>query len=461
MPAFAEGCAQRGFGHLFSHLLGLGRHCISNLMRTQNLHHNDWSAHYRLYSRKRFDEDKAFGIIRSQVESFLPPETPLIVAMDDTLLKKSGRKIHGSKYFRDPLSPPFHTNLVRSLRYVQFSAAIPSGNGDARMVPIGLKHAPLPEKPGKKASQEEVQKYEKERKKASLNRVAYNHLKSLREAMDQAGPKRRLITVFDNRFTNAIILKNPPKNTDFIGRLRKDTVLFHAPDRRKKLGRKPTYGSRAPTPQELLKDQSISFKVITLTYRGQTYTFQVKQMTDLVMRMDGGASKVQVIAIKAVGYRLKKGSRLLYREPAFLVCTDRNMSLEEIIQAYLWRWDIEVNFRDEKTLLGVGQAQVRTAQSNQLTPSLAVAAYALLLIAGQKVYGANAQALQINSPKWYNKKPTDRPTTQELINQLRIEMWAPAINREHFSDFSTRPTPDKKSEKFETHLASALFSCTA
>jgi hypothetical protein len=430
-------------------------------MRTQNLHHYDWSAHYRLYSRKRFDENKAFGIIRSHVESFLPPEKPLIVAMDDTLLRKSGRKIYGTKYFRDPLSPPFHTNLVRGLRYVQFSAAIAEANGTARMIPIGLKHAPLPAKPDKKASKEEVQKYDKQRQKASLNRVAYNHLKSLREGMDQEGQKRRLITVFDNRFTNSVILKNPPQNTVFIGRLRKDCVLFHAPDRRKKLGRKPTYGSRAPTPKELLKNESIPFKVVTLTHRGQSHVFQVKQMTHLVMRMDGGASKVQVIAIKAVGYRLRKGSRLLYREPAFLVCTDKDMSLEEVIQAYLWRWDIEVNFRDEKTLLGVGQAQVRTAESNQLAPSLAVAAYALLLLAGQKVYGGGTQALHINSPKWYNKKTTDRPTTQELINQLRIEMWAPAINREHFSDFTTRPTPDKKSEKFDPHLASALFSFTA
>jgi hypothetical protein len=26
----------------------------------------------------------------------------------------------------------------------------------------------------------------------------------------------------------------------------------------------------------------------------------------------------------------------------------------------LWRWEVEVNFRDEKTLLGFGQSQVRS-----------------------------------------------------------------------------------------------------
>lgn len=47
---------------------------------------------------------------------------------------------------------------------------------------------------------------------------------------------------------------------------------------------------------------------------------------------------------------------MLYRQPAFLVCTDPQMTLEDLLQDYLWRWDIEVNFRDEKTIMGVGQA---------------------------------------------------------------------------------------------------------
>jgi hypothetical protein len=46
---------------------------------------------------------------------------------------------------------------------------------------------------------------------------------------------------------------------------------------------------------------------------------------------------------------------LLYRQPAYLLCTDPQMALQEFLQLFLWRWDIEVNFRNEKTLLGVGQ----------------------------------------------------------------------------------------------------------
>ncbi|MDR2051685.1 MAG: hypothetical protein LBQ63_07950, partial [Deltaproteobacteria bacterium] len=38
-----------------------------------------------------------------------------------------------------------------------------------------------------------------------------------------------------------------------------------------------------------------------------------------------------------------------YRNPAYLLCTDPDLPVERLLQAYLWRWEIELNFRDEKT----------------------------------------------------------------------------------------------------------------
>ena len=93
---------------------------------------------------------------------------------------------------------------------------------------------------------------------------------------------------------------------------------------------------------------------------------------------------MQLVVVAPLGYRLRKNSKLLYRKPAYLICTDSQLAIEALLQAYLWRWDIEVNFRDEKTLLGVGQAQVRHPVSAQSVPALAVAAYALLLLAARQ-----------------------------------------------------------------------------
>jgi hypothetical protein len=121
---------------LLAHLLAFGRHTISSMLRAQNRHHLDWSADYRFYSQDRFDEDAVFDQIRRQVQAHLPGNQPLVAAMDDSLLRKTGRKIHGVRYLRDPLGPPFQVNFVRGLRVLQLSAALPQGGGRARMIPI-------------------------------------------------------------------------------------------------------------------------------------------------------------------------------------------------------------------------------------------------------------------------------------------------------------------------------------
>ena len=140
---------------MLSHLVCFGRHTVTGLLRNQDRTQCDWTADYRLYSEDRFDEDKLFGQIRSQIEQLSGPEAPLVVAMDDSLLRKTGRKIYGSRYQRDPLSPPFHVNFVRGLRVLQLSAAVRQGSdGAARMIPIDFQHAALPAKPRKDASAE-------------------------------------------------------------------------------------------------------------------------------------------------------------------------------------------------------------------------------------------------------------------------------------------------------------------
>ena len=98
---------QRARRHLLSFLVGFGRHTISSLLRAQNRHHLDWSADYRFYSQDRFDDEALLGQVRSQLQQQLPKNQPLVVAMDDSLLRKTGPKIHGVRYLRDPLSPPF------------------------------------------------------------------------------------------------------------------------------------------------------------------------------------------------------------------------------------------------------------------------------------------------------------------------------------------------------------------
>src|SRR5580658_8586419 len=182
----------RGRRHCLSHLVGFGRHTITGLLRNQNRTQQDWSADYRFYAEDRLDVGKVFQQVRAEVEQCGPADHPLVVAMDDSLLRKTGRRIFGSGYRRDPMSPPFQVNLVRGLRVLQISAAVPQGAaGAARMIPIDFQHAALPAKPHKKAPLEQHQAYQAEKAKRNINLVGAQRLADLRRRMDEGGSAAR------------------------------------------------------------------------------------------------------------------------------------------------------------------------------------------------------------------------------------------------------------------------------
>ena len=102
----------------------VGRACISRLIGFLGLDQKDWSANYKLFSRTAWCEPNLFDPIIQRALSLI--EEPYVsVAFDDTKLKKTGKKIKTAFYQRDPMSPPFHVNLIFGLRFLQGSLLMP------------------------------------------------------------------------------------------------------------------------------------------------------------------------------------------------------------------------------------------------------------------------------------------------------------------------------------------------
>ena len=119
-------------------------------------------------------------------------------------------------------------------------------------------------------------------------------------------------------------------------------------------------------------------------------------------------------------YRRGQQGRLCYRDPAYLLTTDLNSAVKHLVQSYLDRWQIEVNHRDQKTLLGVGQAQVWSQRSVPRHPALAVASYALLQLAALRCLGPGRGRAFIPLPKW--RKKASRYSLLDLLTLLRQQM---------------------------------------
>jgi hypothetical protein len=390
----------------------------------------DWSAAYRLFSKERIDRQSLFAPARDTVLERLQQDEPLVVMMDDTLIHKRGRKVHGTGWKRDPLGPHFCNNFVWGQRYLQMSAALPDRNcqGRARAIPIDFIHAPSPNKPGKRAPEEEWRKYRAMQAQMKVPTLAAD---KLRELQHQVGD-RRLICAVDGGFTNRTVFREIPENTTLIGRIRKDAKLFSIPveERGSRRGRRTLYGGRLPTPEQTRQDESIPWQTVEAFAAGKRHRFEVKVMSPV--RWQGtGERDVQVIIVRPLAYRPRKGAPLLYRNPVYLLCTDTQLGLGQLLQAYLWRWEIELNFKEEKTAIGVGEAQVRTKHSVESAPALVVAAYAYMLLAG---CDARIKSTALPRPKWQKPQENERTSSQQMRNLFRAQLWQIAIdtNKTHF-----------------------------
>lgn len=432
---------------LLAGLLNLGRHTVTGALTTAGRQHQDWSADYRVWQRLPVD-----GLYAQLQQQTLARTTgPWVLALDDSCTRKTGRRIPGCGWRRDPLSPPFHVNFSWGQRVLQFSAALPAKDGSARLVPIDWREAPLPRKPKRAASADELAAYREARRQANLNAVAAQRMAQLRTATT-----RPIHFVGDGRFTNRTVLRQLPENTVMIGRVRKDTKLYAPCPSERRGGRPRRYGAVQPTPEQLHHGP-----VPWTTVRGwaidRAHDFKLKCSEPVMARIRGVVAPVRVIVIAPLGYRLRQGSRLLYRHPAYLLCTDVNLPIAQILQEYLWRWDIEVNLRDEKCLLGVSEAQLRQPQAVQRQPAGIVAAYACLLLAALDAYGHDGRPPSVPLPKWRRRQPPRRPTTPMLLSQLRVETWAHCLRRDSLRHFWSRSPCDQNSLKLVSPLASAVF----
>lgn len=400
-------------------MLALGKHTVTGLLSAGGKQFQDWSAAYRLFEKDRIHQRSLFHPAITGVLDMLEQEEPLFTMMDDSIFRKRGHKIAGTGWKRDPLGPPFHTNFVWGQRYLQISAALPDldVSGRARGVPVDFCHAPSPAKPRKNSAPEAWDEYRKQQKICKISAVGAARLVELREQV----PDRKIVCAVDGGFTNQEVFQSIPENTVLIGRIRKDARLFKVPEEPTgtSRGRKKYYGEPLPTPEQIRQDDSIPWQKVTAFAAGKHHEFEVKTMTPVRWKSSKNQDML-IVMIRPLAYRPRKGAKLLYRDPAYLICSDPHLPLEQLIQAYIWRWEIELNFRDEKTVMGVGEAQVRTSSAVQGVPAFIVASYAFLLLAA---HGVKAEASCLPSPKWYPGQSSGRVTTQKIISLFRSQFW--------------------------------------
>jgi len=421
-PMFSqERTARRAKRLLLSNLLCIGRHWLTRMLTATNRDQRDWSGDYRLFSRSPWKTQDLFEPALRHSLGYLDENEPICIAGDETKIKRTGRKVKRSRWMRDPLSPPFQVNFIKGIRIIQFAVMLPLhelAGVTARSIPVLFEPVESLEKPKKKASEKEKAAYNKAQRKNTMCDQSVVHMRSLREAFDAAGAfARTLLFTLDGGFCNRKIFMAKLERCLVLARCRKDAKFcFAAND---PAHPKKKYADHKFTPESVRTDKSIAYKSGKFFIGGKYRKIRYKEVHNVLWQRGAGKKPLRLIVLAPIPYHLSLNSKANYRRPAYLLTDANEMNIVKLIQAYVDRWEIEVNHRDEKQQLGVGDPQVWNDNSVDRFPAFIVASYAFLLLASLEAYGAKRTDEYLRPPKWQRRRL--RPSCQDLLALLRKE----------------------------------------
>lgn len=244
---------------------------------------------------------------------------------------------------------------------------------------------------------------------------------------------RRVEVVADGAYACERFAGTLPERATFVSRLRGNAALHRVTPRRTgKPGRPRTKGERLPMLGQIAQDHRRRWRDVTVRRYGRSDTIQVLTLTCLWYTV----------------FKQRPVRVVLIREPgsakAFdfaLVATDTDLSAGQIIERYAERWAIEVCFRDAKQTTGVGEARNRVSLAVERTVPFGLLVQSLVTIwyahAGHS--GAVVAARRRLAP-WYDQKR--EPSWLDMLTTLRRQLIAdrfratphPTVTHTEFTD---------------------------
>jgi hypothetical protein len=404
-------------------LCGVGRRTITVALGFLGWEHQDWSARYRFFSRSPWEASQLFDpMLAGAVARYCPSDQPIPAAVDDTLLRRTGKHVPNACWQRDPMSPPFRINLAWGLRFLQVSLVLPlygqEPDCSPRALPVRFAECPVVRKPGKQASPEQWAAYRQAKQEYSLSQQFVRFGQQLRQRLDTLGySERQLLLTGDGSFCNRTTFRAHWQRTHLLCRARKDLRLCF---RHQGAGTR-YYGQEKFTPQQVYEDKGRQWQRARIFHGGAWRWVRYKHVKRVLWQGGAKRKELRLLVLAPTSYAKGPAGHRYRRQKAFLLTDDLQTSAQVLLQDYFDHFEIEFNHRDEKSLLGVGQAEVRSQKSVPRQPEFVVAAYSALLWASLEAYGPKRTQDYRPLPKW-RRRPPRRPSCQDLVELLRQQI---------------------------------------
>jgi hypothetical protein len=398
-------------------ILATGHRTVCSALRIMGLsRERHFTNYHRVLNRDAWSCLAAGQVLLGLIVAVIPRNWPIVLAADDTIERRSGRRIKAKGCYRDPVrSSRKHVVKCFGLKWVALMILVPVPWSQRVWALPFLTTLSWPEGSGRRVTH-----------KTSID-LARQMVLRVRRWL----PERELILVLDGGFAAVELAHACQRHqVTMICRLRLDAALYHRPGPQPagKRGPKPKKGSRQRRLTEWASRQDTPWQEIEVDwYGGRHKSMQVFSRTGLWHRRG-----CDPVAIRYVMARDPEGRQ----SDAAYFCTDERYEPDEILKYVVQRWSVEVTFEEARAHLGLEtQRQWSDLAITRTTPVL-LGLFSVVTLAALRYHEAGL--LSAEQTAWYAKP---EPTFSDCLRLVRGRIWQARISGTSEDEADVIPLP--------------------
>jgi hypothetical protein len=385
-------------------LLATGDRTVCAVLRVMGLSREQHFTNYhRVLNRDAWSCLAAGQILLGLIVAVLPCDWPIALAADDTIERRSGRRIKAKGCYRDPVrSSRKHVVTCFGLKWVALMILVPVPWSQRVWALPLLTCLSWPEGSGRRAT----------------HKTSVDWTRQMVVQVRRWLPERELILVTDGGFAAVELARGCQQHqVTMICRLRLDAAWYHPPGPQppNKRGPKPKKGRRQRRLTEWASRNDTPWELIEVDwYGGRRKSMQIFSRTGLWYRRGQDP-----VAIRYVLARDPEGKQ----SDAAYFCTDERFLPEEILKYVVQRWSVEVTFEEARAHLGLEtQRQWSDLAIARTTPVL-LGLFSVVTLAA--LWCHEAGLLSAERTAWYAK---EEPTFSDCLRLVRVRIWQVRIS---------------------------------
>lgn len=385
---------------LYGAILCRGPRRVSSVLRVMGLASiRNFSKYHRVLSRAEWSCLALARILLGLLVNMLPASWPVVIAVDETLERRKGRKIKAKGLYRDAVRSS-QSNVVTSfgLKWECMTLIVP--------LPWCNRPWALPFfsvlAPSKKSNEKALRRH-----KTSLDWTR-QMVKAVSRWL-----KRPWILLGDGAYACMdLAITCIQHNVTLISRLRLDAQLFDFPYEKKKLGRKPVKGKRIRL-KDLLLDPTQIWQTSTVNWYGSEQK-ELQYLSFICLWYHAG---IPPITLRIVLVKTPDG-----KNPAeTFFSTDINLEPAQLINYFVLRWNIEVTFEETRAHLGIETQRQWSDKAIARTTPLLMGLFSFVTLVAFNLHQIKA-LVSMDLASWYDKN--GELTFSDILAIVRREIWA-------------------------------------